>query len=1028
MPAPAKIADLVKRFEENREVYTSGGYNETQIRREFIDPFFKELGWDIDNEQGYAEAYKDVIHEDAIKVGAPDYCFRIGGARKFFIEAKKPAVNLKDDIHPAFQLRRYAWSAKLPLSVLTDFEEFAVYDCRVKPSKIDKASNARIKYYTYKDYLEKWDEIAGIFSRDAVLKGAFDKYASSSKGRKGTDEVDRAFLSEIQSWRRELAVNIAHLNPTLTNRELNFVVQRMIDRIIFLRICEDRGIEDYGTLLGLCNGHGVYERLFEVFEKADQRYNSGIFHFHPEKDRREPPDELSPTVKIDDQVLKEIFKNIYYPESSYEFSVLPVEILGQVYEQFLGEVIHLDDNHRAVIELKPEVKKAGGVYYTPAYIVEYIVKNTVGKLVDGKTPRQVAKLRVLDAACGSGSFLIGAYQYLLDWHCDWYVKDGDEKWFKGKQPVIYQHGENDWRLTVAEKKRILINNIFGVDIDSQAVEVTKLSLLLKVLEGENGEAISKQYRFLHERVLPDLGENIKCGNSLIGSDIYSGAQAKLWDDNERLRVNAFDWDKEFPEVMKAGGFDAVIGNPPYIRIQVMKEWAPREVEFYKERYKSAESGNYDIYVVFVEKALSLLAKTGRLGFILPHKFFNAKYGEPLRGIISSGKHLSHVVHFGDQQVFDGATTYTCLMFLDKTNKEQFSVVKVSDLRVWRAGEDQEVGFVSTKEIKAGEWNFTVGKESGLVRKMADLPNKLASISEKIFQGLVTSADPVYLLDPLASEKDGFVHVRSNATGKEYVLECSVVRPLCKGSRDIRRYNAIPSKRVVFPYDPKISAETGKTVLIPEDEFCLKFPKVWEYLQENLTILRDREKGKMRHAGWYGYVYPKSVSLFARPKILTPSIAASASFTLDCAGELYFVGSGGGGGGGYGITLKADCQLSENYVLGLLNSKILDWYLKQISSRFRGGYFAYNRQYIEQLPIRLINFAEKTDKANHDRIVFLVESMLSLNKQLVASRTDQEKIALLRQIDATDNEIDQLVYKLYGLSEEEIGIVENSCKA
>src|SRR3990167_3544601 len=496
MTPPKDLSRLVDTFNRNIEAYKSGHYNEAQVRKEFIDPFFKLLGWDIDNEQGLAEAYKDVIHEDAIKVGgaakAPDYCFRIGGTRKFFLEAKKPSVNLIDDISPAFQLRRYAWSARLPLSILTDFEELAVYDCRVKPVKTDKASTARTIYINYTEYSDRWDEIASIFSREAVLKGFFDKYAESHKAKKGTAGVDEAFLEEVESWRDTLARNIALRNPRLTQRELNFAVQMTIDRIIFLRICEDRGIEDYGRLQKLCDNTQVYRELCKIFREADARYNSGIFHFQKEKDRPTPPDELTLNLKIYEDVLKDIFKGLYYPESPYEFSVLPADILGQVYEQFLGKVIRLISGHRAIVEYKPEVKKAGGVYYTPTYIVDYIVKNTVGKLLEGKKPGPrggVSKLKILDPACGSGSFLIGAYQYLLDWHRDRYVEDGPKKY----RNVLHVQGPGgEWRLTTAERKRILLNNIYGVDIDPQAVEVTKLSLLLKVLEGESGETLNRQ--------------------------------------------------------------------------------------------------------------------------------------------------------------------------------------------------------------------------------------------------------------------------------------------------------------------------------------------------------------------------------------------------------------------------------------------------------------------------------------------------------------------------------------------------------
>jgi len=626
-----EITALVERFERNREAYLSGDYNETQLRREFIDPFFAALGWDVENKQGYAEAYKDVIHEDAIKIGgytkAPDYCFRVGGARKFFVEAKKPSVNLKDDVSPAFQLRRYAWSAKLPLSILTDFEEFAVYDCRQKPSQTDKPSAGRTLYLRYTDYEKQWEAIGRIFSKEAVFKGSFDKYIETNKAKRGTAEVDAAFLKEIEMWRDMLARNLALRNPHLTQPELNFAVQRTIDRLIFLRICEDRGIETYETLKALLNGERVYKRICEIFHRADERYNSGIFHFQKEKDRREEPDELALGLQIDDKPLKEIIRNLYYPDSPYEFAVLPADILGQVYEQFLGKVIRLTSGHRAVVEDKPEVKKAGGVYYTPTYIVDYIVKNTVGKLLEGKTPKQAAKLRLLDPACGSGSFLIGAYQYLLDWHRDWYVNDGPEKHAAGKQPALFQAAKGDWRLTTTERKRILLNNIFGVDIDPQAVEVTKLSLLLKVLEGENAQTISQQLKFFHERALPDLGNNIKCGNSLIGPDFYE-QQMNLLDDEERLRINAFDWQAEFPEIMKAGGFDAVIGNPPY-----GATLSQAEAIYLRSKFESANK-DLDTYSLFMERSINFCKPDGKISMIVPTGWYSGTKFKSLRRLMA----------------------------------------------------------------------------------------------------------------------------------------------------------------------------------------------------------------------------------------------------------------------------------------------------------------------------------------------------------------------------------------------------------
>jgi adenine-specific DNA-methyltransferase len=504
--ARKKIAELVNRFEEQYASYTNSDYNETQTRQDFIDPFFKALGWDMDNEEGYAEAYREVINEDKVKISgatkAPDYSFRlVGGKRLFFVEAKKPSISVKEDIHPAYQVRRYGWSAKLPISIITDFEEFAIYDCTKKPDLLDKASVARIRYLTFRDYLKEFDFIWETFSKEQVLKGSFDKFIQSDTRKKGTATVDKDFLESLDRWRTYLAINISWNNKNLDEDEINFAVQQTIDRIIFLRIAEDRSVEPYGNLKHTIKQGNFYSNLFDLFRKADEKYNSGLFD--QKKDR------ISKDLIIENKIVKTIINELYYPESPYEFSVLSVEILGSAYEQFLGKVIRITPAHHAKIEEKPEVRKAGGVYYTPQYIVDYIVKNTVGKLIEGKTPKEISKIKIVDPACGSGSFLIGAFQYLLDWHKNYYSDNGKISKGKKDNPLT-----PDGHLTTAEKKRILLNNIFGVDIDVNAVEVTKLSLLLKCMEGETEASINQQFKLFHERVLPTLDENIKDGNSL----------------------------------------------------------------------------------------------------------------------------------------------------------------------------------------------------------------------------------------------------------------------------------------------------------------------------------------------------------------------------------------------------------------------------------------------------------------------------------------------------------------------------------
>ncbi len=888
MSVPKSIIRLVDTFHRNIDSFKSGNYNETQVRREFIDPLFKALGWDIDNERGYAEAYKDVIHEYSQKtrdtVKAPDYYFRIGGTGKFFVEAKKPSVNIEYDIHPAFQLRRYGWSAKLPLSILTDFEEFAVYDCRIPPKKNDKASTARIKFITYDEFIERWDELEEVFSREAVLKGSFDKFADSTKKKRGTAEVDEAFLKEMETWRMMLARNIALRNSSLSIRELNFAVQKTIDRIIFLRICEDRGIEDYGELMNLLNGSNIYGRLKIIFTRADEKYNSGLFHFEDEKGREEPPDELTPNISIDDKVLKEIIKNLYYPESPYEFSVLPADILGQVYEQFLGKVIRLTPAHHAVIEDKPEVKKAGGVYYTPTYIVDYIVKNTVGKILEKKTPKQITKIRILDPACGSGSFLLGAYQSLLDWHLNYYNKHINEKGIKpgSKKSPVYQAANGEIKLTTAERKRILLNNLYGVDIDLQAVEVTKLSLLLKVLEGESEETLTNQMRMFRERALPDLANNIKCGNSLIGPDFYDQTEMNFLDEEEKLRINVFDWNAEFKEIMSNGRFDVVIGNPPYLRIQGLQEYFDNQIIYHQAKYKSAVK-RFDLYLLFIERGFSLLRKDGLLGFICPHKFVNSDFGSGLRDYLIAENAINSMINFGNNLIFSQASTYTCVLILRRDDDGLFKYYefpKTENIELTKklfGLEMEEFSKYNLRKMNSSPWILTSSKISKVIDKIMKQPQTIGDVFDKVFQGIVTGADEIYFLKKVDKQRDkNYLDTFSERENKIIRIERDLVKPILKGE-DVRRYEKPDfNYYCIYPYK-KVDK---KTVILEEKELESMYPIGYKYLKSYKGELRGlRIKYKTNPRYWYSCHRGRSILDFESKKILSQEISHGCKYDL-----------------------------------------------------------------------------------------------------------------------------------------------------
>ncbi len=958
MPLPEPVAALIERFSAERGEYHKGHYNETQTRIDYVNPLFAALGWDMDNHEGLSELLREVVHEDAIKIGgttkAPDYSFRAGGTRKFFVETKKPAVNLFLTESPAFQLRRYGWTVKMPLSILTNFEEFAVYDTRVAPDKKDAAKIARLEYFKYTDYEGKWDSLVARFSRDAVFSGAFDRYAEEAREKRISVPVDKAFLAEISGWREKLAGNIVKNNPGLGSRELNYAVQMIIDRLIFLRISEDRGAEPDHLLQPLMNRGGpVYPRLLDIFRHADARYNSGLFHFEAEKGR-EGPDDVTPHLTIDDRPLREIIASVYYPESPFEFSVFPADILGQVYEQFLGKVIRVSGG-TADVEDKPEVKKAGGVYYTPTYIVDYIVRQTVGKLVDGCTPAQVSKLTILDPACGSGSFLIGAYQFLLDWHLRYYLDQAKEKSAKGKNPTIYLFKKTDdgsevWRLTTAEKKRILLNNIYGVDIDTQAVEVTKLSLLLKVLEGESAELIDNSLKLFKERALPDLEANIKCGNSLIGPDFYADKDMALFDLDAQLKINTFDWKTGFPGVMKVGGFDAVIGNPPYRMLQPHNT-TQAELDHLRTNYVAAEF-KIDLFHLFLQKSVNLLNNTGLLGFIIPTSLLNNVYAQNLRSWITE-RCCIESISVALEKVFPTADVHTSVFIyrreLNAEKRDSHKIAVTTKLNPSFIPVAQSFSLTQQSrfnEITGKVWNVLLNEENAalILRLLKDF----SSLREKgtINRGLITGDRSEYI----AKEK-----------------KSSKFAPILSGS-DVHRYSVDAHTEYVLFERPGSAGGCWDSEV---------------HLAPHKLVIRQIGK-------------QPTASMISDPIAVTGNI----------------------------FTFRSDAA-TEKYLLGIINSKLIAFFWQIMFADFKTSFPQVTVFSLNQLPIRTIDFAKPAEKAKHDKMVMLVERMLTLHKDKAAARLATERNVMQQQIEATDTQIDRLVYDLYGLTDAEIAMVEGA---
>ncbi|MBM2815614.1 MAG: hypothetical protein HW421_2376 [Ignavibacteria bacterium] len=1029
-----KLKELIERFNNNIEIYKSSRYDEENTKIDFIDKFFGLLGWDVYNSTGASEDFREVIREDKVVIQgrpkSPDYSFKIGRERQFFVEAKKPIVNIHDDVHSAFQLRRYAYTAGLPISILTDFEEFSIYDSSIKPKESDNASVARIFYCKYTDYVKHWDFINETISKQAVWQGKLKKYTADNTKKKGTQSVDKELLQLIETWRLELARNIALRNKELDIYQLNEAVQTIIDRIIFLRMAEDRNTEIYATLQKHATQKNIYEILVQYFQSANNKYNSGLFASNLWMD----------SLVIEDKIFKSIINNLYYP-MPYEFSVLPIEILGQIYEQFLGKTITLSSRHVASVEEKPEVRKAGGVYYTPKYIVDYIVENTVGKKIENKAPKDIETLSILDTACGSGSFLVGAYKFLLQYHLEYYKNNGIIK-KAVKEGRIYEAGKNDLRLSIREKKKILLNNIYGVDIDKQAVEVTKLSLLLTLMEGEIVESRGELFlKSISEALLPNLDNNIKCGNSLIGTDFYADKNLELFDRHEQRKLNCFDWEEEFPQIFKGkkerfdkeyfednlkkgvetakaaidiskaafkyintsyeyakkfdlvkepeigyyadgggGGFDVVIGNPPYVNAINLVEIYQKERDYLtkSKKFKSTYQ-KWDLYIPFIEKGLNLLKDRGYLSMIIPYPFTNQLYAKILRELIINQYKLIEIADLSNEKVFKDAVVTNCIIVIsnDKST-DNISISKINN---------QIIQFSETKKIDdlvIDKKNYVWDLQSGRKNLIKNLSYKTLGDYCFISKGMVLNADE-YKAKGKFKKEDLISDIKTEIYIKEYTE-----------AKDIERF-----------YINRIRFLEWNTKRIPTLISRPTFPELYEVPKIMITKIGNL-KGTIDLNNLYCDQTIRILVLWKflkgiNNKSINNSIKRWYNFSR--------------------VELESNSKnINYCYLLGIINSKLGNYFLNEI----RGvGNIDINPEYLKNIPIRTIDFTNKTEKAQHDRMVSLVEQMLEAQKEAHSDKniTDTDKKLINQRIKILDKQIDNLVYELYGLTEEEIKIVE-----
>ncbi len=980
------IKQLIEKYTADRDYYLTSKYNETLLRSDFLDPFFELLGWDIKNNAGKPTNEREVILEEALKANAsehskkPDYTFRLFSERKFFLEAKKPCVSIESNNDTAKQVRRYGFTAKLKISVLSNFEYLIIYDTSVKVEKDDNHSKALVKKYHYTEYESKFEEINQLLGKESVYSGAFETEWKEIESKINQYSIDNLFLNQINEWRKALGVEIYKHDPKIDEQQLNDIVQSYLNRVLFLRVCEDRNLEDYQTLLKFANTND-FKALIKKFEEADKRYNSGLF------------DQLLKDKIVENisSVFWTIIKQLYYPESPYSFSVFSSDVLGSIYEIFISEKLTVQSGSVVLVKKPENVDR--DIITTPTFIISDILRNTVLKKCEGKTDKEILKLKFADISCGSGAFLLELFQLLNDILIDYYLKNDKSK--------LIQTNINTYKLPFEIKRQLLLNCIYGVDKDYNAVEAAKFGLLLKLLEDEDTNSTNKS-----KPILPDLSENIFFGNSLLNPK-------QVTNKKDQVIINPFDFSKL--------RFDVIVGNPPYMKSEDMKNITPLELPLYKTNYDSAYK-QFDKYFLFLEQGINLLADDGILGYIVPSKFTKVGAGKKLRELLADKEYLHSIVSFGANQVFADKTTYTCLLILNKKPQKTFQYAEVRSLKSWKVREPEaaKYGSKKTDELDSEVWVLVPPELANTYNKIVSQSVKLNDLvgSDNIFNGIQTSANEVYIFTPTKEDKKHFYFTKK---GVDYKIEKEITKPYFQtssGEDNLYTYRTFkPNARVIYPY---ITTKTGVDI-IPLTTIQKKFPLAYGYLQKHKAILnnpkRDIKPEPKTKNEWHRYGRHQSLDSCGLPsKIIVGVLSVGDKYAIDVHGTLI---SSGGTAGYCVVALPTTSYYSIYYIQAILNSKYLEWFSALYGEVFRGGYIARGTKVLKNLPIRKIDFSNAKQKTLHDKIVETQKELISTYDQIDVNAGNKRALTPLQgQFIREKANLEKLLAKLYDLGSED----------
>lgn len=922
-----EIRKLVQKYERIAEEGRIKDFNEAQTRNGFIEPLFQSLGWDMRN----LDHDNEVTTEETVSSGRVDLAFRLGNIPVMFLEAKSMKVDL-DQWKWAEQAINYSWNKGVSWAVLTDFESIKVFNAETPPKSLQHNLFFEI---SCKDFESGFEQL-WLLSKEAFEQRALEKQAEKWGKRTARKHVGEKLFHDLLDWRAALTKEFKRKNLSLTDEELDEGVQRVLDRLIFIRTAEDRKLEpDILLTLQRQREHSIkgtlYADLVKLFRKLDDEYDSKLFAKH-----------YSEEWQASDEVFGEIVKGLYETEDGYryDFSAISSDILGGIYEQYLGMVL-AKSTKKSEAKLEDRKRKNQGIYYTPKYVVEFIVKETLGEILKKTKSKDVSKIKVLDPACGSGSFLTAAFD------------------------AISEHAEK----TLFSKVDILKNNIFGVDLDGQAVEIAQLNLLLKVL--------------VQKIKLPKLQNNLRVGNSLISKG--------------EEKFKPFDYAEEFEQAFNQGGFDVIIGNPPYIKEYTNKSAFDglHESPYYQ--------GKMDIWTLFGCKAIDLLKVGGYLGFIAPNNWLTNAGASIFRDKVMTEGEIIQFVDFGDYKVFQDAGIQTMVLIFKKGKVRRSYTVDYAKIIDKLLSENSVVTLLQTHfasvqnqavSFKAEIIPSThIGKNITFINKTDEkILEKIQNaknfelLDQEVAQGIVGAPDKCFLVHDVT---------RFGPAEREFI------KPFFTSTD---RYGSVPrnpDEYILYLSDKNFR---GKKIA--------DYPNIESHFEPFKNVLKEAKIQYKTPDKPYYYLHRERAERFfiEGPKVVGQTRTLTPSFLFTT--KEYF--------GSRAMNFIKTNRINPRYLTALLNSNVSCFWLKKKGKQLG------DLLQIDKGPLLAVPLA-KPEVSKEMIIATFVDKVIDLNQQLHTTNLDTDKWnELKRQVDKVEGEINREIYALYGLNQADIERIENVC--